>query len=56
MKHCLVRNDYEGQLKLLTGNDPFLINYEGILLVHLHNEWTPVCNETVGKNEADSSC
>ena len=28
----------------------------GLLHVYLSNKWTPVCNETFGGIEADSSC
>ena len=51
-----VTDDYEGQLKFSVGKDSFHISSEGILLAHLNGKWSPICNETFGIYEADSSC
>ncbi|XP_065885381.1 neurotrypsin-like isoform X2 [Dysidea avara] len=49
---------YEGQLRLY--KDPLdstmSSNSDGHLLVYLKNTWTPVCIDTFGDHEANSSC
>jgi len=48
---------FEGQLKLITTDpNPNQSTSKGMLQVYLNKEWTPVCNETFGDDEADSSC
>jgi len=61
----LVKEDYlyEGQLKLYKNPSDSRIenrrrssNSDGHLQVYFKNTWTPVCIDTFGDNEANSSC
>ena len=50
---------YEGQLRLRPLDDENRFTQslsEGKLEVYLNNQWTSVCNETFGENEATTAC
>jgi len=50
---------YEGQLRLSKDSrldSRMTSNSDGHLQVYLNDKWTPVCSDTFGDNEANTSC